>query len=193
MSIQTELTRLTNAKEAIKTAIKGKGVTVPDATLLDGMAALIESIQAGGGADIHTETLITFAQDMTVKDLLDAALYKLRYQNSIIFLIATGSTAASNGSYTLNNFWIAHSGVNVILGMDQYISGKVPPNNFKNFKGIYEFSGSFKISGDGVLGSSYTGTSCSGGPGTVVQAIEIPISVEQWENWTADGTLWGEK
>ena len=49
MSIQTELTRLTNAKSAIKAAIEGKGVTVPDATLLDGMAALIESIEAGGG------------------------------------------------------------------------------------------------------------------------------------------------
>ena len=53
MSIQTELTRLTNAKSAIKAAIEGKGVTVPDATLLDGMAALIESIEAGGGGGIR--------------------------------------------------------------------------------------------------------------------------------------------
>ena len=50
MSIQTELTRITNAKAAIKTAIEGKGVTVPEATLLDGMAALIESIESGGGS-----------------------------------------------------------------------------------------------------------------------------------------------
>ena len=49
MSIQTELTRLTNAKAAIQTAIEGKGVTVPSGTLLDGMASLIESIEAGGG------------------------------------------------------------------------------------------------------------------------------------------------
>ena len=49
MSIQTELTRITNAKAAIKTAIEGKGVTVPDGTLLDGMASLIASIEAGGG------------------------------------------------------------------------------------------------------------------------------------------------
>lgn len=58
MSIQTELTRITNAKAAIKTAIEGKGVTVPDGTLLDGMAALIESIEAGGGGAgelFHTE------------------------------------------------------------------------------------------------------------------------------------------
>ena len=49
MSIQTELSRIINAKAAIKAAIEGKGVTVPEATLLDGMAALIESIEAGGG------------------------------------------------------------------------------------------------------------------------------------------------
>lgn len=52
MSIQTELTRITNAKAAIKAAVEGKGVTVPDGTLLDGMAALVESIQAGGGGEI---------------------------------------------------------------------------------------------------------------------------------------------
>ena len=50
MSIQTELSRIINAKAAIKAAIEGKGVTVPEATLLDGMAALIESIEAGGGS-----------------------------------------------------------------------------------------------------------------------------------------------
>ena len=50
MSIQSELIRLTNAKTAIQTAIEGKGVTVPSGTLLDGMAALIDAIEAGGGS-----------------------------------------------------------------------------------------------------------------------------------------------
>lgn len=54
MSISTDITRLQNAKAAIKTAIEGKGVTVPDATLLDGMAALIDSIEAGGGGIEYT-------------------------------------------------------------------------------------------------------------------------------------------
>lgn len=56
MSIQTELTRLTNAKAAIKTAIEGKGVTVPDGTMLDGMAALIQAIEAGGAYPLYTKT-----------------------------------------------------------------------------------------------------------------------------------------
>ena len=70
MSIQTELTRITNAKAAVKAAIEGKGVTVPDGTLLDGMAPLIESIEAGGGADISPwGDMVTFsitpAEDLT--------------------------------------------------------------------------------------------------------------------------------
>ena len=52
MNIQTELIRITNAKAAIKTAIEGKGVTVPNGTLLDGMASLIESIEASGGENV---------------------------------------------------------------------------------------------------------------------------------------------
>lgn len=78
MSVQSEITRLENAKVAIKAAIEGKGVTVPDGTLLDGMASLIESIEAGGGGGstepyakiitgTHTpaqnETSITFLPD----------------------------------------------------------------------------------------------------------------------------------
>ena len=58
MSIQTELTRLTNAKAAIQAAIEGKGVTVPSGTLLDGMAALIEIIEAGGGGDFNFDGYI---------------------------------------------------------------------------------------------------------------------------------------
>lgn len=57
MSIQTELTRITNAKAAIKTAIEGKGVTVPDGTLLDGMAELIAGIEVGGGISYGTITI----------------------------------------------------------------------------------------------------------------------------------------
>ena len=67
MSIQTELTRITNAKAAIKTAVEGKGVTVPAGTLLDGMAALIESIQAGGSENQLVYGTYTPASDQTTE------------------------------------------------------------------------------------------------------------------------------
>ena len=49
MSVQTEITRIESAKTAIATAIEGKGVAVPEGTKLDGLAALVEAISAGGG------------------------------------------------------------------------------------------------------------------------------------------------
>ena len=45
MSIQTDLTRIKNAKDTIKAYIEGNGLTVPDATLLDGMASMLEGIK----------------------------------------------------------------------------------------------------------------------------------------------------
>ena len=48
MSVQSEITRLENAKNSISTAITNKGVTVPSGTKLDGMAVLIGSIESGG-------------------------------------------------------------------------------------------------------------------------------------------------
>lgn len=66
MSIASDVTRIESAKAAIKAAIEGKGVTVPDATLLDGMASLIESIEAGGGGDIKIEQgSVTFAEEQS--------------------------------------------------------------------------------------------------------------------------------
>ena len=52
---------------SIVTAVEGKGVTVPSGTLLDGMAALIESIEAGGaaGGAVVAYGKITPASDTT--------------------------------------------------------------------------------------------------------------------------------
>lgn len=55
MSVQSEITRLANAKTALATAIEGKGVTVPEGTKLDGMAALVEAIEAGGGGGTNID------------------------------------------------------------------------------------------------------------------------------------------
>lgn len=44
MSIASEITRLQNAKDALKSTIENKGVTVPSSTKLDGYASLVNSI-----------------------------------------------------------------------------------------------------------------------------------------------------
>lgn len=84
MSVQSEITRITNAKAAIKTAIEGKGVTVPDGTLLDGMAALIAGIEAGGGGSVEPFTkiisgTITFAERTTAFQLPETENFLAAY------------------------------------------------------------------------------------------------------------------
>ena len=66
MSIATEITRLQNAKSALATSMVNKGVTVPAATKLDGYAALVDSIQTGGGGDDSDDTVFYFDYDGTV-------------------------------------------------------------------------------------------------------------------------------
>ena len=97
MSIQTELTRLTNAKAAIKTAIEGKGVAVPDATLLDGMAALIESIEAGGGVSGvwcgSVTPVSSNSYDLVVSPAVNDDLYNAVKGNRVIGIaMETGNT-----------------------------------------------------------------------------------------------------
>lgn len=106
MSIQSELTRLTNAKAAIKTAIEGKGVTVPDTTLLDGMAALIESIEAGGSLDFSPFNEVVWGNFVPSEDTSEINLVDLcasfpttinRYMHYIVALYCRDDT--SNPQY----------------------------------------------------------------------------------------------
>ena len=89
MSIQTELTRLTNAKAAIQTAIEGKGVTVPSDTLLDGMAALIESIEAGGGSGNFATGTFTTTDDITSNVVIN---HNLGVKPKFIIILCTDNT-----------------------------------------------------------------------------------------------------
>ena len=101
MSVQTELTRLTNAKSAIKAAIEGKGVTVPDATLLDGMAPLIESIEAGGGgSDYIVEShVVTFAEEISCAAGASVELCDTAIQTPLCIGMITYADYAKNNAY----------------------------------------------------------------------------------------------
>ena len=109
MSIQTELARLTNAKNAIQAAIEGKGVTVPSGTLLDGMAALIDSIETGGGgAKIITGefTLDTAAAGVLIEHSLSEVPNFAYY-----FALKAPSTSNQYGTHITRFFAIYLDGI----------------------------------------------------------------------------------
>lgn len=115
MSIQTELTRITNAKSAIKTAIEGKGVTVPNGTLLDGMASLIDSIEAGGGSGyIVEEHAVTFAEEITCAKGASVELCDTAIQTPLCLGMVTYANYAKSNAYVpILSFGVSHELANV--------------------------------------------------------------------------------
>lgn len=99
MSIQTQIDRLASAKAAIKTAIEGKGVTVPDATPLDGMTALIESIQVGGSDYIVEAHVVTFAEEIVCAAGASVELCDTAIQNPLCMGMITYADYAKENAY----------------------------------------------------------------------------------------------
>lgn len=66
MSIATEISRLQGAKADIKTAIEGKGVSVPSSALLDSYPDYIDAIQQGGGGAVEENDVIFIDYDGTI-------------------------------------------------------------------------------------------------------------------------------
>ena len=116
MSIQTELTRITNAKAAIKTAIEGKGVTVPDGTLLDGMASLIEAIESGGGGSGtgsgYATGTYTVASDKTIGlNISNAVKIDTGLSEVKIFAFSKNLKVSSVSEYELfSGIWVYNNG-----------------------------------------------------------------------------------
>lgn len=133
MSIQTELTRITNAKAAIKAAVEGKGVTVPDGTLLNGMAALIESIEAGGGGGVVTGSFTqaetfniyskVFSIDTGATDVQQGIVYLRDAINTgtngyriICVVITPDYSYCQKGNLTMNGTFVLKNGIISMTG-----------------------------------------------------------------------------
>ena len=90
MSVQTQIDRLASAKAAIKTAIEGKGVTVADSANLDAFAALIDSIEAGGGGSGGFAYGLIIPADMMASQL--EIEHGLGAVPAVIFIAAADNT-----------------------------------------------------------------------------------------------------
>ena len=121
MSIQTELTRITNAKAAIKTAVEGKGVTVPDGTLLDGMAALIESIEAGGGSGNFATGTFTTTDDIASNVVIN---HNLGVKPKFIIVLNTSSSPFTMGKSSVLSFYYIFQYSSIRYGLKYQLPDK---------------------------------------------------------------------
>ncbi len=104
MSVQSEITRLETAKSDISTAITNKGVNVPSGTKLDGMAALIESIEAGGGNPVlqaksvaPSESAQSVTPDSGYDGLSRVTVEAIQTESKTV--TANGTVTPSSGKY----------------------------------------------------------------------------------------------
>ena len=171
MSVQTQIDRLASAKAAIKTAIEGKGVTVPDATLLDGMAALIESIEAGGGLP----TGLSKAAFGTVTPSYGVSSVKITHGLGVApnFAVLFGTSGTPSGSSHMIATYVLYKSSSSITY--EYASGFSTSSAF-SVGGIYE-----AVSTSSVL----TDTTCtfSKSPyyaGTTSQSARFSTSLYRW-------------
>ena len=154
MSVQTELTRITNAKAAVKAAIEGKGVTVPDGTLLDGMASLIESIEAGGGAETLFGAYFETGSIIPASDITSD--YTIKFQSNFtkipgntdppyynFFLwcsIPPGYTSVEIPGGSLAWIFFARKKLNASITYGQYLS---PSGSLKNLTYLGEIGNNY--------------------------------------------------
>lgn len=106
MSVQSEITRLQNAKTALKTAIESKGVTVPSNTKLDGYADLVESI-SGGGDDDRWYFVVGDYSSTSTEDRYVTKIYLLFWNNGGRWMANASKIRAGAYNY---NCWFEYKG-----------------------------------------------------------------------------------
>lgn len=122
MSLWSDLvTRLTNAKSAIATAISNKGTTVPDGSGFESFAALIDSISTGADTSGVTATA---ADVLTGKVIIDASGNQVTgtmTNNGAVSKTLTPSTSAV--SYTIPKGYHNGSGKVTASAIKPYATG----------------------------------------------------------------------
>lgn len=103
MSIASEISRIQGAKSALKTAIEGKGVAVPDSATIDAYGALVDEIQQGGGESL-TEAYRAAQGYIDLTDWSDfiSELASVEYGFAWYFYMPSSYRNRAMGNVTIN-------------------------------------------------------------------------------------------
>ena len=122
MSIESEITRLVNAKSALRSWLVSKGVGVPSSALLPDMVELLDDVQAGSGTAEQSTVTISNAVGTAITVVAPTGSKSVANGASIAVMIPKGSlVAVLPGTYYAN----AESGCTLIHTFDGLRYGKV--------------------------------------------------------------------
>lgn len=171
MSVATEIARLQQAKADLKTAIEGKGVTVPAAALLDDYANLVDNIQVGG-EDTLLKALrnqVTSVEDDTLTSIRSYGLANM-----------SALTSASFPELQTINTYAFYNDYNIIWDGWPFPKAKTIGN--------YAFRYCYGLEGDIVLPSTvtsigqYSFANCDG-----METFTAPGSITTLGTYTFNG------
>lgn len=146
MSIATEITRLTNAKSAIKTAIEGKGVTVSSSTTLDGYATLIGNINTTPSLQNKTATPTTSQQSITA----DSGYYGLGTVTVSAIQTETKTATPSTSQQTVTPTSGKFLTQVTVSAVTSSIDANITASNIKKDVSILGVTGTYEGSGGGA-------------------------------------------
>lgn len=190
MAISDEITRLQGAKADIKTAIEGKGVTVPSSSKLDDYADLIDSIVTTPSLQSKTATPSTSQQTITADNGYDGLSQVTVSAIQTETKTATPSTSQQTVTPTSGKFLTQVTVSAVTSSIDANITaGNIKKDvSILGVTGTYEgasgatltpTAGDYPVVGNGGLGgggNSLTSTGIS---------VTIPVSGTYRFKWVA--------
>ena len=122
MSIESEITRLVNAKSALRSWLVSKGVGVPGSALLPDMVELLDDVQTGSGTAEQSTVTISNAVGTAITVVAPTGSKSVANGASVAVMIPKGSlVAVLPGTYYAN----AESGCTLIHTFDGLRYGKV--------------------------------------------------------------------
>ena len=131
MSVQTQIDRISGAVSAALTALAEKGVTVPAGTKVDGLAALIAAIEAGGGSGVGGANWGTITP-VSYTNIIDFGV-AIPEKNFFIAIMPYDTSAKSFGSSYIYHFYYIN-----IEGTENAFSQNTSPSNSKISKPSFD-------------------------------------------------------
>ena len=131
MSVQTQIDRISGAVSAALAALTEKGVTVPAGTKVDGLAALIAAIEAGGGSGVGGANWGTITP-VSYTNIIDFGVAIPEKNFFIAIMLYKPSTKSFGTSYIYHFYYIN------IEGTENAFSQNTSPSGSKSSKPSFD-------------------------------------------------------